>query len=454
METPALQLGDSCRLDIQSMGYGGVGVARHASGLVCLVGKTLPGESVEARVVQLKRRHAVLQLEKIVVASPLRTAAPCKYFEACGGCHFQHLPYAEQLKAKHQVVQENLDRMVLSKPLAVEPVVAAEPPLNYRNKNFFHVNGIRIGFINSSDHSLIDIDNCPCAPEKTNKILQTVRTWLRGDAGPLRDKILDCLIRESAISGDTMVILVCDAGFAPDDDTTKKLPELKALLKLLPGSSLYVNYKAHASKQSFGERFVHIAGNVSMREQVGPFKMTLSPGSFAQIHAAQAASLYSRLITEMQLTPEDAVLDLYSGSGSLSMYLSRAGKSVYAVEMNRQAVLDAEASLKLNGIDNVVFRTGKCERILDKLTKQGFHWKHVTLNPPRTGAEPGLFPLLKKLGAEKIGYVSCSPPTLRRDILLLEAMGYRLEKIIPFDMFPQTYHLEQLAIFTGPNAAA
>jgi 23S rRNA (uracil1939-C5)-methyltransferase len=443
---PGLELGTICELTIDKLGYGGMGIARYqsgvGSGVVCLVAKTLPGEKVSARIVQLKKRHIVFETVKILTPSPLRREPACDKFSECGGCQLQHLSYEDQLRVKWETLKEQFDRSDLQFKPTLLQVNPAEPNLHYRNKNFFHSENGQLGFINPLQRKLVSLDNCPCAPESTNKILGVVLHWLNEEGAPLKAELLDCLVRDSQISGDSMVILVIDQ----EAEVDLHHPAWAALNQRLENSSIFLNFKPREAKYAFGESFVHLAGKPHITEKIGDFKLQLSPSSFVQIHPTQAKHLYQCVVDGLNLDGSETVLDLFSGSGTLSMFLSKKAKSVYSVELNHQAVQDAESSLPLNQINNIAFRTGKCERIVDKLLKQGQRYSVATMNPPRTGCHPDLLPQLKKIGIRRLAYISCSPPTLLRDLKQLVELGYRVEKIAPFDMFPQTYHLE-VAVF-------
>ncbi len=451
----ALQEGEQIELTIDSLGYGGVGVGRHASGLVCFVGKTLPGERVTARILRRKKRHAVCGLQAVLKPAAERVEPPCVYFSECGGCHYQQLPYAEQLQVKMRILQDNFSRLALPTKELIEPIVGATTALGYRNKSFLHVEQQQIGFVNPLNKSIVPIERCLCAPDTTNQLIASVQEWLRGAGKILTEHLLDIIIRDSETNQQQMIIFVVASESRRlflSSDKSKIPPAMHSLTEKHPEVSFYLNFKPRQSKSMFTDDFIHIAGSRALNETIGRVTLTLSPGSFVQIHPQQAAALYDRAIHELQPKQDEVVYDLYSGSGALSLLLAGQCREVYAIEQNYQAVLDAQQSAKLNQIENVVFRSGKCETILKKRLRHGHRAVAATINPPRSGCSATIPSLLQQLGVQRLIYISCSPPTLCRDIERLSEQGYRLKKIIPFDMFPQTYHLELIAYFFGTKS--
>jgi 23S rRNA (uracil1939-C5)-methyltransferase len=174
--------------------------------------------------------------------------------------------------------------------------------------------------------------------------------------------------------------------------------------------------------------------------------VVLSPGSFVQANPAVAALLYARAVELLAAGPRDDVLDLYCGSGALAFHLARRARSVYAVDLNHRALADARASAARNATANVVWRAGKCETIARKLVRAGRRFPAATVNPPRTGLHEDLPVLLDALGVQRLVYVSCSPPTLARDLARLRTLGFAVRQVVPFDMFAQTYHLETVTL--------
>lgn len=450
--TPPL-CGDRVEVAVHELGYGGVGVGRLETGLVVLVPRTLPGERVEAEVVRRKPKLAHARALRIVQASPRRIEAPCPHFETCGGCHLQHLGYADQLAAKHDVLVRNLERAVgTSLRETIEPVVPSPAAFGYRNRSFYHVQDGRLGFVDPLSQTVVATDTCPVAEPVAQPLVDTVRAWLRTEARDLAPAVLDVLVRTGR--GSALCVLVLAEEDLPaadlrrwrEGERTPRLEPLDRLAEALAPAGVWVSAKPRASMDAFGEDVVHVAGPERIVERVGPFVLELSPASFAQANPAVAAALYARATQLLAPAHGDAVLDLFCGSGALSFHLARAARAVYGVELSWRALADARVSAARNGITNVDWRAGKCERIALKLARGGARFPCAAVNPPRTGLHDDLPELLARLDVRRLAYISCSPPTLARDLARLRTAGFALRRIVPFDMFAQTYHLEVLTL--------
>lgn len=445
----APQPGDVVELTVHELGYGGVGVARHATGLVCLVPRTLPGEHIEATIVQRKARLAQARVQRIVQPSPLRVQAPCTHFAECGGCHLQHLGYADQLRAKHAVLCRDV-RRGLGDVVAdlVAPVEPSPDPLGYRNRVFHHVASGRIGFVDSTDGGLVTIAACAVAEPAVQEVTDRVRAWLVGTGRVWADDLLDLLVRSGPEGA--LCVLVTAAEFESAASLRRvavgqrgpRLDALRDLVSALAPASLFVSPKPRHRRTMFGDAFVHLGGATHVVQEILGLRLHLSPGSFAQANSAVASALYARAVELLAPAPAADVLDLYSGSGALALHLARGGGRVIAVECNADAVADARANATRNGIMNVDWRVGRSEDAVDELVRQGAGVAYVSVNPPRAGLAPQIPGALARLAPRRVVYLSCAPPSLLRDLGRLQAVGYRVTAMQPFDMFPQTHHLE------------
>jgi 23S rRNA (uracil1939-C5)-methyltransferase len=451
---PGLQPGDEVELRIERVGFGGAGLAVHAaSGLRCRVPKALPGELVTAAVVKVGTRAVALRLLSVRESSPVRVEPPCRHFAACGGCTLQHVPYPQQLVRKHELLRERLTR-TLGEEVAslLEPVEPAPAPLGGRSRNLFTVAGSSIGFIDPLAKTVVDVDRCLLATPASAPLLTAVRVWLRSGAGASAAGLLAVQIRTGI--AEPMLVLVVDeqcADLAALQSLTagtepSALASLRALLGALPAASVWASPRRRQARGAFGHDFVHLQGPDHLLEQVGPVTLVLSPRSFTQVDAAVAALLYRRTAAALDPPAGTPVLDLFSGSGALAFHLGARGNPVLGVELSFPAVGDAQRSAARNCLHHVGFRNGRAEVIARRLFLHRQRFAHACVNPPRTGLPVDLPELLPKLGVERLCYVSCSPPTLVRDLAILGRLGYRPRQLVPFDMFPQTWHLEVLAV--------
>lgn len=458
---PGPRVGDVIELDIHELGHGGVGVGRHESGLVCLVPRTLPGERVVATVLRRQPRLAHGQLVRVERAAPQRVAAPCAIFATCGGCHLQHLGYDDQLVAKRDVLARTLGRALGAQIAAVvEPVVASPSSLRYRNRTLYHVEGGRIGFVDPAAARLVEVDQCVVSEAANVTILRAVRAWLEGAGAPLAFAVCDVSVRTGR-DGGTCVLVVNEEDLAAElaegfcaGVSVPRLAPLRDLVAALAPAGLWLNHKPRQRKATFGAAFVHVAGPPRIVERIGPIELDLSPGSFAQANPAVAGLLYARVCEVLAPAPTEAVLDLYCGSGALAFHLARHSARVDAVELNAVALADARTSAARNGIAHVVWHAGRCEDVARDLLHGGARYRVASVNPPRTGLHERLPAYFAALGIERLAYVSCSPPTLARDLARLATHGFAVRQVTPFDMFAQTHHLETLTLLTRQPACA
>jgi 23S rRNA (uracil1939-C5)-methyltransferase len=445
--------GDVVEVVIAELGHGAVGIARHASGLVCLVPHALPGERVTAVVVRRQTTLAHARLVQVLDASPRRVVPPCPFFSRCGGCDVQHLAYADQLASKRDILLRTLTRALGQEvERLVAPMTASPSPLGYRNRATYHVRGLELGFVDHTGREVVAIERCLLVEPAVERVFLTVRGWLAAEGAVLAPVLREVVARGSDTGpegGGALCVLVVAAETLPPASlarwrTSCFAAALAALGAALAPAGLWLHAKARDAKVTFGATFAHVAGAVRLREQVGPVALELSPASFAQANPALAALLYARAAAWLAPRPDDVVLDLFSGSGALALHLAPHCARVVAVELNAGAVADARASAARNRIDHVDWHVGKCEVVTREQQRRGERMRCVVVNPPRTGLHEDLPRALAALGVERLAYVSCAPPTLARDLVRLRAQGFVIATIEPFDMFAQTHHVEVL----------
>lgn len=429
--------GAELTLRIDALGRGGDGLARLEGGLLAFVPRTLPGEQVRVRVRDRRGRRLELELLEVLEPAAARVPAPCAHFARCGGCQMQHLSYAGQLVEKRAQLVRKLTRLLGAQAEnLVEPVAAAPQPFGYRNKNLLQRGPDGFGFFDLHGERLVAVDACPLATPECNAVMATVRAWLAAEGAPCAAFLLAVLVRSGATT--QHAILVGDERAR----TEQNVAAVRTLAARLPEVGLFLSWKPADSRRAFGAELVHLAGPERIDQRIGAVVLDLGPTSFAQVNGQVAAALYEHVTSELAAGASDPVLDLFCGSGALSLHLARGARSVLGVELDHRALVDAERSAARAGVTNVGFRAGRCETIAERLWKKGERFRHATFNPPRVGMHPALVDWLAKLGLERAVYVSCSPPTLVRDLDRLVQHGFRVARIVPFDQFAQTYHLE------------
>ncbi len=460
-------------LKIDSLSFEGKGVAR-SGGKVFFVDGGVPGDVVRCVEVRSKKNYSNARVLEILEPSPHRVQPRCKYFGTCGGCKLQYLDYQTQLEFKYKNVVDAFERIGGIKNPNVLQVVGSEASYFYRNKmefTFSNQRWLTNEEVNSTDEikktfglglhipkffeKVLDIDECWLQKEQTNKIINFTREFVRENEltiyttktheGYLRHLV----IRTSEVTGEIMVNLVTTYD---KPAMMKKYSEL--LTQNVPEVTTVVNnVTSRKSMVAVGETERVYHGSGFIYEKLGGYKFRISANSFFQTNSKQAERLYSVVKEYATLKGGEVVYDLYSGTGSIALYLSDSAAEVIGIEVVESAIQDAKLNAELNQIDNCHFIQGDLK---DKLTKETDWLNHhpkpdvVILDPPRSGMHPKVVTEIAALKPKRIVYVSCNPTTQARDIKTLIESGYTLEVIQPVDMFPQTFHIETVALLTCP----
>jgi len=400
-----------------SPAHGGAAVARD-DGKVWLVNYALPGEVVEAEPRGRQGGVAVAAATRVIEASPHRVAAPCPYFGACGGCQLQHASYAHQLELKRQVVEEAWARAGLRLPPDTA-VLGMDDPWRYRIRGEFEAvagaGGWRFGFHRLRSHSVLPIDSCVIHDARIESALPAFAQA----ANELQLTGLQNLLLTAEPTGSGLLWRLRFHGREPRwprDDFAHRVAEL------LPGSTL------------LDEAMTLEFWNMTFR---------VRSDTFLQTNYNQMLVLYQVALDMLQTKSEERILDLYAGIGTISVAVARSGAAVTAIEENPHAVQLGRLNARINSA-RVEYLPGKVETVL-RAIRLGQH-QAVILDPPRAGCEPAALAELIRLGPDRLVYVSCEPSTHARDLVGLVRGGYRVRRAAIVDMFPQTYHIESVAM--------
>ena len=390
----ALSPGDRLTLDLTSWGRLGEAMAVH-QGQSVFVSGGIPGERVEARVVRVHRKYIAARVTDVLEASASRVAPPCPYYGDCTGCQWQHLDYQAQLAAKRDKVVDALERVGGFRGPKVAAVVPSKDRYGYRNHARFTVDRQgTLGFVNRETRQFVRIDNCMLMHQGVNTLLEELQDRC--------DETTQLSIRAGKYSGDTLI-----------------QPTLSN-----PGVTVPTGQKRYT-------------------ETVDGRDFWVSSPSFFQVNVEQAAMAASVVRDELALGPDDVLLDAYTGVGTFAILLASVVKKVIAVEESSAAVADAEENA--SGLENVEFVLGRTEDVLGQLEQRP---DAVVLDPPRAGCQARALESLIEMSPPRVAYVSCDAETLGRDLKVLCRGGYRLEHVVPLDMFPQTHHVECVAILS------
>ena len=468
--------GERLKLKIDSLIFGGEGLARHSS-VVIFVPFTAPGDEIEAEIEEVKKNFARARLINIITPSAQRIKPICPHFfneqnltgttEAgqlhCGGCAWQHINYPTQLQQKTHLVKEALTYIGKLKDVTVHEIIGARNEFSYRNK-IQEAAGSRdnagkkeiiFGFYAPDSHNLLDIKNCYLQPTIANEIIYFCKNIFNEYEIPAydekfhRDLIRHLIVRQSLPTREVMLIIVTRDKELPNmpdivDRLTIEFPQIKSIIQ---------NINKDKTNKILGDYSRVLFGQESIGEKIGGLNFKISPTSFFQVNTQQAEVLYKTIghfIAVEAAAAENQgkkplIIDVFSGTGAIALWLAPFSEKVYGVEVNEEAVRDAINNAELNNITNCEFRLGEAELVLKRMHKNGLRPDTIILDPPRKGCTRKLLEAVKTLDPRQIIYVSCEPTTLARDLHYLDKLKYKTLEVQPVDMFPQTAHIECVA---------
>lgn len=449
-------------IEIESIAAEGNALA-HVEGKVLFVPWCIPGDIVDVRVTKKKSAYMEGVMQRIVTPSPLRLEPFCKHYTVCGGCKWQPLPYDLQLKYKQQQVEDQLKRIGKLVLPPIEPILGSEKTVEYRNKLEFtfsnkrwilsgedaeglsDVEKLGLGFhISGFFDKVLDIKKCHLQASPSNEIRLWIKQYaidnglsffdLREQTGLLRN-----LVIRTASTGEVMVIVV----FACESEhITEVMEELKNAFPQINSLYYIVNTKRNDSISD--QTPILFSGSDAIYEQMEDLKFKIGPKSFYQTNSLQAYRLYSVVREFADLKGNEIVYDLYTGTGTIGLFLSNNAAKVVGIEYVPEAIEDAKVNASNNGRANAFFFAGDMKDMLtgDFINENGKP-DVVILDPPRAGIHPSVAEVLLQAEAPRMVYVSCNPATQARDLALLQEK-YEITRVRPVDMFPHTHHVENV----------
>lgn len=410
---------DSQRLwlvSLERLTYGGDAMGRLPDGRAVFVPFGLPGERVRVRLTEEKRGFARGELVEILETAPDRTTPRCKHFGLCGGCHYQHLPYEEQLKIKADILRDQLTRIGRIETPPVRETVASPGPWNYRNHVQFHLTGEgKLGYMTVETPRAFSISECHLLEGSIDAL------WpqLEFESGLDFDRVS---IRSGA---DEELLLILESHTPQPPDL-----EIEAAISIV---------------HLFEENTVVMAGNDHVTVRVLDRGFRVSAGSFFQVNTAMAGRMVEHLVHHLAVSPSDTLLDVYCGAGLFSAFFAPRCERVIGIESSPSACEDF--TYNLDEFENVELYEGLAEEVIPGFAGRIANPPYILVDPPRAGLEKRVVDGLLKLSPTMIAYVSCDPATLARDAARLINGGYRLKEVTPFDLFPQTFHIESISLF-------
>jgi 23S rRNA (uracil1939-C5)-methyltransferase len=429
--------GELLTLDVESLAYGGKGVARR-NGYVVFIAGGLPGDRVTAEVTKAKRGYAEARAREIVRESPDRVPPRCDHGgEPCPGAPWQGLAYEEQFRHKQAQVEDALTRLGRLEGFELEPIEPAVERWRYRNKLEYSF-GERDGELVLGFHArgrwdlIVDAEDCQLASERNNACRNELRDWARSAGLPAYDRrsgqgvLRNLVIREGRRTGQLQSRLVTSPAEIPRPPVD--------LHTIVEGSSGGTDGPTGA------------LGAEYLEEELSDLRFRISHRAFFQTNTEMAERLYGIASEMAGLTGRERVFDLFCGIGTLGLTLAGHAGEVWGIEIVPEAIVDAEANARLNGIENARFHTGDARKAIRPLLEEAGSPDVLVVDPPRAGLSKKVVRRVVECEADRIVYVSCNPTTLAPNAAQLAEAGYRLRRVKPVDMFPQTPHIECVAL--------
>ena len=436
-------------LKITGLSSDGSGISRTSNGVIFVNG-ALPNEIVTAEIIVRKKDFMIAKLVSIEKESQGRIIPKCKYYGKCGGCQLQHADYKEQLKIKSGLVIDAMTRIGNFSDECVKNIKCEASPdeWHYRNKASFpvqaHEKNIITGFYRAGTHKIEPIKNCPVNAENINHSYKKLLEKIYGrdfnfegyNEKDHKGKLRHIILRTGINTGENLLSFVINGRVSQ-----KNIKTLIQAGSFSEPDTITINYNSKPGNIILGEHSEPIFGSGIISERLDEFNLAVDTSSFFQVNTRQAEKLFTHV--KNLVSGEKNILELYSGVGSLTCYLAK-NSSVTSIEEWRSAVSMARKNLKRNNL-NVNALCGKSEDLICDLSGE---FGTVVLDPPRDGCERIVLDEINRRAVKKIIYVSCNPSTLARDCKILSSHGYKLRDIKSFDMFPQTVHVETVAVLS------
>jgi 23S rRNA (uracil1939-C5)-methyltransferase len=423
---------ESFIVHIDSLAYGGRGVARKEDGKVVFVAATIPGETVRAKVTEEHKSYVLADAEEILSSSPHRITPPCALFSVCGGCDWQHMAYPQQVSLKQDILLSQIQAKCPGETPVVARNVHAPEPYGYRCHAIIrcsHKHGFAMGFYRKQSNTIVPHERCLILKERIQTILDRLSNILKKSPIHRLESI-----EIHAPQDEALMRAVCRGGpQRRDSDILGAVFEETGITGLS-----YLSSGAGKPERIFGSRTL----NYHIRAQGSHLVLSTGLGSFIQVNPSVNELLVNHVVKLAKGSKR--ILDLYCGNGNFSLPLALDATHVMGIEKDAGLTKLGKINARVNGFDNVSFSSMDAEKAIASLPSGKELFDTVVLDPPREGAKA----VVRALGRMKPGrviYISCDPSTLSRDLAVLTQEGYTLKAVRLFDMFPQTYHMESVA---------
>lgn len=446
-----LKKNDILEVSIVDLSHDGLGIAK-VDGMVFFVENALPDEVIRMRVLKLKKSIGFGKVEEWLETSKDRVEGLDNTYLRSGIADLGHLVYENQLAFKKQQVVNQLYKVAHISDSVVEDTVGMVHPFSYRNKAQIPVRRVEgqleTGFFRKNSHDLLPITDFYIQDKEIDRLVAFTRDILRRfDLKPYNEEeqaglIRHLVVRRGYASGEMMLILVT---------TRPKIFRIEQVIETILAEfpqlvSIQQNINDQNTNVILGQEFKTLYGKDSITDSMFGNDYVISAQSFYQVNTEMAEKLYQAAIDFSDVSSDDVLIDAYSGIGTIGLSFAKHVKHVYGVEVIKEAVQDAENNARLNAITNTTYVCDTAEKAMEKWLEEGIKPDVIVVDPPRKGLTESFITASCKMGADKITYISCNPATMARDIARYQEFGYRLEKAQPFDLFPQTHHVECVAL--------
>ncbi|WP_010651629.1 23S rRNA (uracil(1939)-C(5))-methyltransferase RlmD [Oceanobacillus massiliensis] len=448
--TAPVKKNDTITLTFEDLTHEGNGVGK-INGYPLFVPNALPGEEAIVKVVKANKNFGFGKMLELKTKSPERVEASCHIH--CGGCQLQHMSYKLQLEMKQNQVKNVMKKIAHLDHVPVHPIIGMDNPFHYRNKVQIPVgekNGELIaGFYQKRSHRILEnTETCSIQDETINEMVKATREIANrigikayneeNHSGELRH----IMVRTGFATNEAMVVLVTRSNKLPGkeliiQELTERFPQIKSIVQ---------NINTQRTSVILGEKTKVLWGEEYIYDKIGDITFAISAKSFFQVNPVQTKALYDKALEYAKIGKDDTVIDAYCGIGTISLFLAQKAKKVYGIEVVPEAINDAKNNAKLNGITNAEFSVGEAEKVMPDWKEKGINPDVIVVDPPRKGCDVDFLQAMLDMQPKRIVYVSCNPSTLARDLRILEDGGYETKEVQPVDMFPQTPHVETVAL--------
>ncbi len=415
----------------------GFGICKYDS-LVIFVKQMLIDEVAIIKIISHKKNLAYGIIDTLIVPSKYRINSPCKVAYKCGGCDLRHVDYRYGLKLKHNILDNTMNKMA-KLGVKVEDIVESPLKDGYRNKVQIPVKEKGIGFYRKNSNDIVEFDRCLIQSDVENDILSKLKELI-GEY-KISDYLRHIIIKEAFGTKEVMVALVVKSFDIPSiDEITAIMVKCFPMIK-----SFILNLKKTDDNVVLGDEEKILYGSSYIIDEFDGIMVEISLKSFYQVNHQQMINLYNKVLELADVDKDSSVLDLFSGIGTISLFMAKHANKVIGVEIVEDAVMNAKENAKLNHIDNAEFYLGDAK---DGLNEYLVDKDVVIVDPPRKGLNEQIIDKLAEFNIPKIVYVSCNPATLARDLELFKKKGYYFDTVYPFDMFPHTMHVETVCLMS------